>query len=132
MKDCLPDSFKRGVLEYISGATPMIALYTRQAGLDDNTPRYTPDNEVRGDGYRRGGERLEGTSIEATEGGFALVAYNPSWANATITARGALIYLAGDTNRAVRVIDFGRDVSSTNDMFRITFPTAADGGIISI
>jgi len=50
---------------------------------------------------------------------------DPTWANSTITARGALIYndtLAG--KNAVAVLDFGADITSTNGTFLVTFPTA--------
>jgi hypothetical protein len=48
-----------------------------------------------------------------------------TWAASTITARGALIYLAnGGTNPAVAVLDFGGDKTSTAGNFTIQFPTA--------
>jgi hypothetical protein len=57
-----------------------------------------------------------------------------TWSSATITARGALIYLAnGTTNPAVCVLDFGSDKTSTNGDFTIIFPAAdASNAIIRI
>lgn len=49
---------------------------------------------------------------------------DPSWANSTITARGALIYNSTKSNKAVAVLDFGSDITSTNGTFLVTFPTA--------
>ena len=42
---------------------------------------------------------------------------------ATITARGALIYNSSQSNKAVIVLDFGADKTSTAGTFTITFPT---------
>ena len=56
-----------------------------------------------------------------------------TWATATITARGALIYQSGGTNPAVAVLDFGADKTSTAGDFTIQFPTAnASDAIIRI
>ncbi len=57
-----------------------------------------------------------------------------TFSTATITARGALIYLAnGGTNPAVAVLDFGSDKTSTAGDFTIVFPAAdASNAIIRI
>ena len=56
-----------------------------------------------------------------------------SWASATITARGALIYNSTKSNKAVYIIDFSADKTSTNGTFTVTFPTAdATNGLIRI
>jgi hypothetical protein len=63
-----------------------------------------------------------------------------TWANATITARGALIYNTTPnttsislTNPAVIVLDFGGDKTSTAGNFTVVFPTAdASNAIIRI
>ena len=57
-----------------------------------------------------------------------------TFSTATITARGALIYLAnGGTNPAVAVLDFGSDKSSSAGDFTIVFPAAdASNAIIRI
>ena len=49
---------------------------------------------------------------------------------ATITARGALIYNSTQSNKAVAVLDFGGDKTSTAGTFTIVFPTAAAGTAI--
>jgi hypothetical protein len=59
-----------------------------------------------------------------------------TFANATITARGALIYNTTPsansnantalTNPAVAVLDFGSDKTATNGDFTIIFPTATN------
>ena len=56
-----------------------------------------------------------------------------TWSSSTITARGALIYNSGASNKSVIVLDFGSDKSSTSGDFTIIFPTAdASNAIIRI
>ena len=56
-----------------------------------------------------------------------------TWANATITARGALIYKSGGSNPAVAVLDFGADKTSTAGDFTVQFPAAdASNAIVRI
>jgi VCBS repeat-containing protein len=56
-----------------------------------------------------------------------------TWASATITANGALIYNSTNSNRAVAVLAFGGDKTSTNGDFTIVFPAAdASNAIIRI
>lgn len=132
MKDCITDTFRRSVLEHIVASRPMLALYTRQAQFDASQECYTSDYETKGVGYNAGGVRLEGGEVVETPQGYALVFHSPVWMNATITARGAMIYLADDGGKAVRLLDFGRDVSSTNDRFSVRLPSAAEGGVLGL
>ena len=132
MRDCITDAFKIGTLKHIADSDPRVALYTKLATFDKTTQTYTPDNEVRGVGYQAGGMKIEGGEVVEDSQGFVLVMHSPVWQNATIVARGAILYLAGDGNRAVRVFDFGRDVTSTNDQFRVKFPGLADGGVLGL
>lgn len=101
-----------------------IALYTSAATLDASTTVYTTSNEVAtGGGYAAGGNTLTGASISLT-GTTAFVSFsNTSWATATITARGALIYNFSKSNKAVAVLDFGSDKISSGGTFTIQFPT---------
>lgn len=99
---------------------------------DDCCARYSPANEVRGEGYTPGGIELEGGVVLPTEDGFALLFHSPVWRNATITARSGVIYLADDGGRAMRVIDLGGDITSTNGNFTVKMPGADTGGVISL
>jgi hypothetical protein len=45
-----------------------------------------------------------------------------TWATATITARGALIYDSTNANKAIAVLDFGADKTSTAGNFTVQFP----------
>lgn len=125
-------SYKAEILQGIHDAadTYKIALYTSAATLGASTTAYTTANEVIGIGYTAGGVTLSGFNV-TTSGTTAILDFttDPSWANATITARGALIYNSSKSNKAVYVLDFGSDITSTNGTFAITLPApdAANG-----
>jgi len=113
------NSFKNGLLEgafNFDSGTFYIALYNNTATLNADTSAYTTVGEVVASGYTAGGEIL--TPTQSISNGVSLV----SWSGA-FTARGALIYKAGD-NGAVCVLDFGSDKTSTTT-FTVTFPTAS-------
>lgn len=100
-----------------------IALYTSAATLDATTTVYSASNESSGAGYTAGGNTLTGAAI-STSGTTAIVDFaDTSWTSATITARGALIYNSSKANRAIAVLDFGSDRSSSAGTFTIQFPT---------
>lgn len=128
-----------GVFDFGTGTTQVfkIALYTASATLDATTTAYTTSNEVSssGTGYTAGGNTLVVSQVPTSTGTTAFLDFADStWSAATITARGALIYLAnGTTNPAVCVLDFGSDKTSTNGDFTIIFPAAdASNAIIRI
>jgi hypothetical protein len=103
-----------------------IALYTSSATLGAATTVYTATNEViTAGGYTAGGIQLTSPviSLDGTTGicDFA----DATWAAATITARGAMIYNATKANRAIAVLDFGSDKSSTGGDFTVIMPAAA-------
>lgn len=107
--------------------TIKIALYTSSATLDASTTAYSATNEVSSSGtnYTAGGNTLTGASV-TLDGTTAIATFsNTSWASSTITARGALIYNSSKSNKAIAVLDFGGDKTSTNGTFTITFPAAA-------
>ena len=121
----IPTSFKAEILQGIhnSADTYKMALYTSVATLGASTTAYSATNEVVGIGYTAGGATLSGFNV-TTSGTTAILDFNdPFWENATITARGALIYNSSKSNKAVYVLDFGSDITSTNGTFAITLPT---------
>lgn len=100
--------------------TIKMALYTANATLGESTTIYTTANEVTGAGYIAGGVTLTGATVN-TSGQIAYVNFaNASWSGA-ITARGALIYNASKSNKAIAVLDFGADKTSVNS-FVVTMP----------
>ena len=102
-----------------------IALYTSAATLGASTTVYSTSNEVVAVGYVAGGAELTGAAI-SLDGTTAIVDFaDVTWPNATITARGALIYNTSKANRAVVVLDFGSDKISTDGDFVIQMPAPA-------
>lgn len=117
--------------------THKVALWTNTGTYDLTTDTaygvapWNANEVASGGGYTTGGATLTGTTWLHTSGGVVVWdATDPSWATATITARGALYYadaLAG--NNAIMAQTFGADIVSTGGTFLITL---AAGGIFSI
>jgi len=118
-----------------------LALYTSSATIDANTTAYTVTNEVTGTNYTAGGGALTNSGVTASNtnasAGTGFTSFSTlTFSNATITARGALIYNTTPsangtanttlTNAAVCALDFGSDKTSTAGDFSIIFPTAAN------
>ena len=116
-----------------TGDTFKIALFTSAATLGAATTAYSTSNEASGTGYTAGGNTLTNVT-PSSSGTTAFTDFaDTTWSSATITARGALIYNSTDSNKAVVVLDFGSDKTSTNGDFTIQFPTAdASNAIIRI
>jgi len=111
-----------------------IALFTSAATLGASTTAYAATNETTGAGYTAGGNALTVSTTPTSSGTTAYISYaNTTWSTASITARGALIYNSTNANKAVAVLDFGADKTSTAGDFTINFPTAdAASAIIRI
>jgi len=103
-----------------------IALYTSSATLGATTTVYSTTNEVASTGnYTAGGNTLTISQAPTSTSTTAWLDFaDTTWANATITANGALIYNSTQGNRAVAVLAFGGDKTSTAGDFTIIFPTA--------
>ena len=103
-----------------------IALFTSDATLDATTLAYAVTNEASGTGYTAGGETLTvATNSTSTDTTAYITFATASWANSSITARGALIYRSSGTgNNAIAVLDFGADKTTLNNTFTVTFPVA--------
>ena len=123
-------SFKQEILveghNFTNGQdTFKIALYTSSASLDASTTAYSSSNEVSDSGsYSAGGGSL--TSVTPTTSGTTAICdfADISFTSATITARGAMIYNSSNSNKAVCILDFGGDKTSTSGTFTIQFPAA--------
>jgi hypothetical protein len=120
-------NFGTGVVRATTAAdTFKIALYTSSATLDSTTTVYTTSNEVVGTGYTAGGNTLTISNVpNSATGTTAWLSFsNTTWSTSTITANGALIYNSTQSNKAVAVLAFGGDKTSTAGDFTIIFPTA--------
>jgi hypothetical protein len=119
-------SFKKELYQAIhdlSTDTIKMALYTGSASLGADTTVYSTSlagQVLSSAAYTTGGNTLTGVAI-STSGYTAYVNWaNTSWTGA-LTARCALIYNASKANRAIAVIDFGADKTSTTT-FLVTMP----------
>jgi hypothetical protein len=103
-----------------------LALYTSSATLGAATTAYTTSDEVSSSGtnYTAGGLTLTISQAPTSTGTTAWLDFDDlTFPSATLTARGALIYNATQSNKAVAVLDFGSDKTSTAGNFTIQFPT---------
>jgi VCBS repeat-containing protein len=132
-------SFKKELLEGThnfknsGGSTFKLALFTSSATLGASTTAYATTNEVSGTGYSAGGNTL--TRVDPTTSGTTAFTdfADTTFSTATITANGALIYNSSASDKAVIVLAFGGDKTSTAGDFTVQFPTAdASNAIIRI
>ena len=140
ISQAMATSFKVQILggdfDFSSGTadTFKIALFTSAATLGAATTAYSTTNEVTGTGYTAGGNTLTISTNPTSTGTTAFLDFaDTTWSNASITARGALIYKSGGGDPAIAVLDFGSDKTSTAGDFTIVFPAAdASNAIIRI
>ena len=112
-----------------SGAADVfkVALYTSSATLSAATTAYTTSDEVPSSGtnYTAGGKTLTISQAPTFTSTTAWLDFDDiTWDSATITANGALIYNETQGNKAVAVLAFGGDKTSTAGNFTIQFPAA--------
>ena len=132
-------SFKKELLEakhnfLLSGGNDFkLALYTSSATMSAATTAYTTTNEASGTNYTAKGSSLTRVN-PATSGTTAFTDFaDLTFSNATVTANGALIYNDTNSDKAVAVLAFGGDKTSTAGDFTIQFPAAdASNAIIRI
>ena len=132
-------SFKKELLEGThnfknsGGSTFKLALFTSSATLGAATTAYATTNEVTGTNYTAGGANL--TRVDPSSSGTtALTDFaDLTFSTASVTANGAVIYNSSASDKAVIVLAFGGDKTSTAGDFTIQFPTAdASNAIIRI
>ena len=131
MANTVCTSFKSELLSGVhdfatAGDTFKLSLYTSSSTINNaSTTIYTTSDEVANSGsYTAGGGSLANQAV-STDGTTAIVDFDDlSFTSATITARYALIYNSTDSNKAVCVLDFGTDQTSTSGTFTIQFPSA--------
>jgi hypothetical protein len=107
-------------------------LFTDSATLSATTTAYATTNEVVGAGYTAGGVSLSGFTSGLANGVAYVTFSDATWANATITARGCLIYNSSKSNKAVAAFDFGGNITSTSGTFTVDLPAAGATALIRI
>jgi hypothetical protein len=90
-------------------------------------------DESSGTNYSAGGQVLDSATISLS-GSTAIVDFaDEVFSNVTTSADGCIIYNAGQSNKAICVIDFGGTVSATAGDLTIEFPAAdASNAVIRI
>ncbi len=131
MANIVPDSFKKELFQAThnfntpAGNTFQLALYSTVSGFSaTGTTVYSTTNEVSGTGYSAGGTTLSNLGVAVGQNISYVDFADATFSTATITASCALIYNTTNSNKAVVVLDFGGDKTSTNGDFTIQFPAA--------
>jgi len=134
----LCNSFKGEILQGIHNLTSdtlkvaLIKSNTTMSGTynadTENYSNVTGNNdEASGTGYDSTGKDL--TSVSVTVDDTENIAYvdfaNVTWASSSITAAGCIIYNDTQSGKAIAVIDFNGDKTSTKGDFVIEFPDPA-------
>jgi len=129
-----------------NGNTFKLALYAEGGGgkssttatLGHGTTAFTTTGEIANSGsYSSGGGELTKVAPSVASSTSSATAFTDfadlSFTTATITAMGALIYNDTNSDKAVCVLDFTSNKTSTAGTFTIQFPTAdASNAIIRI
>jgi hypothetical protein len=131
MANIVPDSFKKELFEAVhdftaaTGDTFKLALYSTVSGFSAaGTTAYTTTNEVSGTGYTATGATLTNISPTVAQNISFVDFSDVTFSTATLTASAALIYNTSNSSKAVVVLDFGGNKTSTNGDFTIQFPAA--------
>ena len=132
-------SFKQEVLvgthnfTATSGNSFKLALYTSSATLGAATTAFTTTGQASGTNYTSGGNALTNVT-PALSGTTAVCDFSDlTFGTATVTARGCMIYNDTNSDKAVAIIDFGGDKTSTAGNFTVVFPSpTATGAIIRL
>ncbi len=111
-----------------------LALYTSSASLGATTTAYTASGETSGTGYTAKGQALTVSAVPTSTGTTAFLDFaDETFSTASITARGAMIFNTTQSDKAVAILDFGGDKTSTAGDFSVVFPTPdATNAIIRI
>jgi hypothetical protein len=120
----LVTSFKQQILlgqHDLTTDTLKMALFTADANLNADTTAYATANEVVGAGYTAGGVVLTNVTV-LSSGTTAYVSFdNAVWNPAGFTARCALIYNSSKSDKAIAVVDFGSNKTSST-VFTVQMP----------
>lgn len=129
MADVVFDNFKKNIMNGaidLDTDTIKVALVTSSYSPNQASHEFFNQvtNEVSGTGYSAGGAALASKAVTSGSSKGTFDANDVTWANSTITARGAVIYKdtgASTTSPIVAYIDFGSDKVSSGGDFKITW-----------
>jgi hypothetical protein len=124
--DTLGDSLEaedNNIMLTQSGYTP---------NFDTQDFRNDVTNESSGAGYSSGGKAFTGTEITLSGGVLTFDSADPSWAGASVTARGSVLYRPtgnAATDELFMAHTFGSDVTATAGTFTVAWNAS---GILTI
>jgi len=131
MADAIYNSFKKNIMNGgidLDTDTIKVALVTATYTPNQDTHEDFADvtNEVTGTGYTAGGAAIGSKTVTAdnTDNEGVFDGADVTWSTATITARGAVIYLStgvAANDLLVCYLDFGSDQSSSAADFTIAW-----------
>lgn len=105
--------------------TYKVALYEGVVSLE----KYGPIGEIKGEGYKAGGNELTGYRVELDSTGEAVLSFNRTeWMNADIKTRSALVYDATTGDR-VSIMEFPRTLGVIGGLFELKMP---DEGVVRL
>lgn len=118
------DDAVKGNIDFDSDSFKVILVTSSYSpDKDAHTKRSDVTNEAVGVGYTTGGESTSVTVTKDTANDRIDIDFSDvSWANATLTAAGAVIYKTtgtASTDNLVAYLDFAGDVTSTNGTFTV-------------
>lgn len=119
------DDMAKGAIDFDTDTfKAMLVTSTYAANKDTHTKRSDVTNEVTGTGYTTGGATSTVTVTKDTANDKVTISLGAvSWATATITARGAVLYKsrggASSADELVCYVDFGGDVTATGATFSL-------------
>ena len=121
LKTCIPPQTKADLLAGVHTCADKykVVLYTSQANLDEDTLYYTPEGEVQGKGYRKGGMPLKNCRAWVDRTAGCLTWDSVTIPNSTITARGFAVVNTSKKNRIVCIVDWGAEYVSTEGPFHV-------------
>lgn len=134
MADAIYNSFKKEIMDGTLDLDTdtlycLLVTSTYTPNIDTHSVRNDVTNEVaNGNGYTTGGTEITSKAVtqDDTDDEGVFDGADVSWANSTITARGAVVYKstgAITTDNLVCYFDFTADKSSNNGTFTVQWST---------
>lgn len=115
----------KGNIDTDTDSFKVLLVTSSYTAAKSHSKRSDITNEVSGTGYTSGGTSISLTlnSINNTNNQVTISFSTPSWTSATFTARGCVVYKsrggASSADELVCFVDFGADVSCSNDTFSL-------------
>ncbi len=122
-----PRNMARSIINFESDRFGVVLLTSEYIPDKTHTHRSDLTNEVVGDGYSEGGAKVSVGFLDSEDDALDISLGGHRWLNATIAARYAVYYKSNggsaSDDELVAVIDFGRDITSTEGTFALSEST---------